>query len=316
MSTTSPLILGIDLSKDWLDAYLLPSGQSWHVNSDPDSLAEWVRQLPDGINLAVMEASGGIQRLPAAILAEANIPISIVNPKKVRDFAKAMGQLAKTDAIDAKMIAEFGEKVQPQPRRLPDEAQSLLTGLVARRTQVMRIRTGEQNRLRTVHEKSIRRSIQAHIEWLKQEEESIDEQIEQLVQSKPKWAAQQKLMTSIPGVGVKTANALLARMSEMGCSARRGVTALAGLAPFARDSGKSYGNRFVHGGRKHVREALYMAALAAIRHNPPLRVFYQQLVERGKPKKVALTAVMRRLLVIINAIVRDETPWCESKVNP
>lgn len=316
MSTTSPLILGIDLSKDWLDAYLLPNGQSWHINTDPESLAEWVEQLPDGISLAVMEASGGIQRLPAAILAKANIPVSIVNPKQVRDFAKAMGQLAKTDTIDAKIIAEFGEKVRPQPRRLPDEAQTQLTELVTRRRQLLRTRTGEQNRLRTVQEKLVRRDIEAHIKWLKKREEKIDKAIEQLVQSKAEWVAKQKLMTSVPGVGVKTARALLGQMPEIGRPPRRGVTALAGLAPFARDSGKCRGKRFVHGGRKHVRTSLYMATLTAIRHNPTLRVFYQRLIDRGKPKKVALTAAMRRLLTIINAIVRDQTPWRETRINP
>jgi transposase len=316
MSNSGSLtVLGIDLSQDWLDAHILPDGQSWHVSNDPDALAEWVAQLPDGIGLAVMEASGGLQNLPAAVLAEANIPVAIVNPKQVRAFAKALGQHAKTDAIDAKIIAQFGLKLQPTPRELPDEAQSLLADLVARRRQLVHDRVAENNRLRTARAGSIRQSIEAHIQWLEKETKNIDKELDQLVRKSPMWLANQKLLTSVPGVGTKTARVLLAQLPELGRLSRRQIAALGGLAPFARESGRWRGKRFVSGGRSNVRASLYMAALSASRYNPVLSDFYRRLIANGKSKKLALTAVMRRLLTILNAIIRDQIPWYNYEIN-
>ena len=315
MSTNrSVTVLGIDLSKNWLDAYLLPDGQSWHVNTDPDALTEWVKQLPNSISLAVMEASGGLQNLPAAALAKSAIPVAIVNPKQVRDFAKALGQRAKTDAIDAQMIAQFGIKIQPSPRKLPDEAQMLLAELIARRRQLIENRVAEQNRLKTGQAKSIRRNIEAHIQWLVKQIAKIDDDIDQQVRSSPMWLVNEKLLTSVPGVGTTTARALLGQLPELGRLSRRQIAALVGLAPYPRESGRWRGKRFVCGGRAHVRAALYMAALSASQHNPVLSEFYRRLTDKGKPPKLALTAVMRRLLTILNAVIRDQKPWCKSQI--
>ena len=312
----SVTVLGIDLSKDWLDAYLLPQGRSWHVNNDPESLAEWVSQLPRGISLVVMEASGGLQNLPAAALAKANLPVAIVNPKQVRDFSKASGQRAKTDAIDAQMIAQFGVKMQPSPRQLPDEAQALLAELLARRRQLVQTRVAELNRLKTAHAEPIRRNIQVHIESIETLLREIDDDIDHQVRNSPMWLASEKLLTSVPGVATTTARVLLGQLPELGRLSGRKLAALAGLAPFPRESGQWRGKRFVCAGRARVRASLYMAALTASKHNPVLSTFYRRLVENGKPPKLALTAVMRRLLTILNAIIRDQKPWHNCAIKP
>jgi transposase len=310
----SVTVLGIDLSKDYLDAYLLPQGRSWHVSNDPDALAEWIKQLPEGISLVVMEASGGLQNIPAAAFAKANLPVAIVNPKQVRDFTKASGQHAKTDAIDAQMIALFGVKMQPSPRQLPDEAQAMLAELLARRRQLVQNRVAELNRLKTAQAKTIRQNIEAHLEWLEQLLGKIDSDIDEQVRNSPMWLANEKLLTSVPGVGTTTARILLAQLPELGRTPRRQLSALAGLAPYPRESGKWRGKRFVCAGRARLRASLYMAALTASRYNPVLSDFYYRLVDNGKAPKLALTAVMRRLLTILNAIIRDQQPWCNCAI--
>ena len=315
MSTNCSIaVLGIDLSKNWLDAHSLPDRQSWHVKTDPDSLAEWIKELPDGITLAVMEATGGLQNLPAAALANANIPVAIVNPKQVRDFAKALGQRAKTDAIDAKIIAQFGVRIQPTPPKLPDEAQTLLSELIARRSQLIQNHVAEQNRIKTAQAKPIRRNIEANIQWLDKLLAKIDDDIDKQVRNSPIWLVNEQLLTSVPGIGSTTARVLLGKLPELGRLSRREIAALVGLAPFARESGRWRGKRFVSGGRAHVRASLYMAALTASRCNSVLKKFYQRLIQKGKPPKLALTAVMRRLLTILNAIIRDQKPWNDSKI--
>jgi len=311
----SVTVLGIDLSKDWLDAYLLPQGCSWHVENDPDKLAEWVKELPPGISLVVMEASGGLQNLPAAAFAKANLPVAIVNPKQVRDFTKASGQHAKTDAIDAQMIAQFGVKMQPSPRQLPDEAQALLAELLARRRQLIQTRVAELNRLKTAHAEPIRQNIEAHIQSLEKFLSEIDSDIDEQVRNSPMWRVNEQLLTSVPGVGTTTARVLLGQLPELGRLSRRKLAALAGLAAFARESGQWRGKRFICGGRARVRASLYMAALTASRHNPVLSNFYSRLIDNGKPPKLALTAVMRRLLTILNAIIRDQKPWTNYAIN-
>lgn len=309
-------VLGIDLSKHWLDAHSLPNGQSWHVKNDPESLNQWIEQLPERIELAAMEASGGLQNLPATALAKAQIPVAIVNPKQVRDFAKALGQRAKTDKIDAKIIALFAQKVQPKPRQIPDETQALLAELLARRHQLIQNRTAEENRLETTRAKSIRQNIQANIEWLQELLAKIDHDIDEQIRKSPMWRVKEKMLTSIPGIGPLNARVLIGRLPELGHLSRRQIASLVGVAPFPRESGRWRGKRFVCGGRAHIRAYLYMAALSASRFNPILRVFYQRLLAKGKAKKVALTAVMRKLLTIANAIIRDQKPWQNSEIKP
>jgi transposase len=312
----SLVVLGIDLSKGSLDAHILPGGQSWHVKTDPHSLAEWIKELPQGISLVVMEASGGLQNLPASILTQANMPVAIVNPNQVRNFAKASGQRAKTDAIDAQMIAQFGVKIQPSPRQLPDEAQALLAELLARRRQLIESRVAETNRLQTARANSIRQNIEANIQSLENLLAKIESDIDGQIRNNPLWIANEKLLTSVPGVGATTARALLGLLPELGRLSHRKLSALAGLAPFPRDSGRWRGKRFVCGGRAPVRASLYMAALAASRCNSVLSAFYHRLIQNGKPAKLALTAVMRRLLAILNAIIRDQKPWTTCAITP
>lgn len=315
MSTTTLPVLGIDLSKDWLDAHLLPCSQSWHVSTQPDRLAAWIAQLPAGIELVVMEASGGLQNVPAALLAQAGLPVAIVNPSQVRNFAKALGQRAKTDAIDAQLIAQFGQSVRPVPRPLPDADQALLGELLARRSQLMGALVAERNRLGTARFKTVRQNIQTHIQWLEKQLARIDGQIDRQVRDSPLWRANEDLLTSVPGVGSGTARLLLGHLPELGRLDRRQIAALVGVAPYPRESGRWQGRRFVGGGRSPVRAGLYMAALTASRCNPVLKEFYRRLIAQGKPPKLALTAVMRRLLTMLNAIVRDQTPWSRTPIH-
>lgn len=309
MSTAPQCVLGIDLSKEWLDAHLLPTGQTWRVSTQPDELEAWILELPSGIDRVVMEASGGLQNLPAALLARAGLGVAIVNPAQVRHFAKSLGQHAKTDAVDARLIAEFGLCVQPVVRPLPDEDQALLAELLSRRGQIIKTLVAEQNRLGTARFKPVRRSIEKTIQWLEKQLAQIDEQIDDHIEQSPLWRAKEDLLKSVPGVGPATARMLLGHLPELGTLTRREVAALVGLAPYARESGKWRGKRFVSGGRSVVRAALYMAALTASRCNSELKVFYRRLVDQGKPPKLALTALMRKLLTILNAVIRDQQPW-------
>jgi transposase len=312
MSTSPLTVLGIDLSKEWIDAHLLPTGQTWRVATASDELEAWIRELPSGIDLVVMEASGGLQNLPAALLARAGLGVAIVNPAQVHHFAKSLGQRAKTDAVDARLIAEFGQRVRPVARPLPDDDQALLAELLSRRGQIIKTLVAEQNRLGTARFKPVRRSIEKTVQWLEKQLAQIDGQIDDHIRKSPLWRTREDLLKSVPGVGPATARTLLGHLPELGTLTRREVAALVGLAPFARESGKWRGKRFVSGGRSVVRAALYMAALTASRCNPLLKAFYRRLVDQGKPPKLALTAVMRKLLTILNAIVRDQKPWSSS----
>lgn len=314
-TTRSYSVIGIDVSKEWIDAHSLPDGQSWRVENDPAALAEWVAQLPKkAVSLALMEATGGHHNRVAAALADAEIPVAIVNPGKVKNFAKALGLKAKTDKTDARMIAEFGRRIKPSPRKIVDEAQALLAELVARRRQLVGIRVAERHRLTTVNTKSVRRNIESHIGQLEKLIDKIDGEISERIRSDPMWLVNEKLLTSVPGVGVITARLLIGHLPELGSMSRRQVAALGGLAPFARDSGKWRGKRFVCGGRENVRTGIYMASLRASRCNPILKEFYNRLLNAGKSKKVALTAVMRKLLTMVNAIIRDQKPWREPQI--
>ncbi len=308
-SNRTPVILGIDVSKGWIDAHMLPSGETWRIANDAKELKSWVQQLPEGITIAILEATGGLETQPAIALAQAKIPTAIVNPKQVRSFAQAMGQRAKSDPIDARLIAQFGERIQPKAKTLPDEDQADLKELLARRQQLVADKVAEQNRLGSMRSKQAQKSIKAHIQWLIKQIERIDQQLDDSIQNSPLWLAKQQLLTSVPGVGPNTARTMLALMPELGQMNRRQIASLAGLAPFTRESGKWKGKRFIGRGRKDARSALYMAALTATRCNPVIASFYTSLTSQGKPHKVAITACMRKMLTMMNAMIRDQKPW-------
>jgi transposase len=256
----------------------------------------------------VLEAPGGLERLAAAELAAAGVPVAVVNPRQVRDFAKAVGQLAKTDALAAQLLARFAEAVRPTPRPLPDAGTQALAALLARRRQVVAMLTAERQRLATAGV-PVRPRIQTHVGWLERELGALDDDLGQTLRASPVWRAKEDLLRSVPGVGPVVARTLLAALPELGALDRKRIAALVGLAPVACDSGTLRGKRLVWGGRGRVRTALYMAALTGTRYNPVLRAFYRRLLRAGKAKKVALTACMHKLLLILNAIVHSATPW-------
>lgn len=312
---TSPsgttVILGIDVSKEWIDAHLLPQETSWRIANDAKELAAWADQLPEGITLAVLEATGGLEIQPAIALAQAKIPTAIVNPKQTRAFAQAVGQRAKSDPIDAKLIALFGEKIQPQAKTLPDEDQAALKELLARRRQLIADKIAEQNRLGSMRFKETQKSIKAHIQWLTKQIEKIDQQLDDTIKKSPLWLVKEQLLISVPGIGPHTARTMLANMPELGQLNRREIASLAGLAPYTRESGKWKGKRFIGGGRSEIRAALYMAALSSTRRDSAYSKFYRSLRDQGKPHKVAITACMRKMLTVMNAVVRDQKLWSE-----
>lgn len=310
MTATPPLtILGIDVSKKWIDAHLLPGDQTWRIPNEPQALQTWIDQLPPAIDRVVMEATGGLQSLPAALFDRAGFAVAIVNPKQVRDFARALGQRAKTDAIDANIIARFGQHVQPPARPLPSKQQDELAELVARRNQLVQACAREKQRKKTARIRAVHASIDAHIQWLNKQIKDVEGDIDQLIEQSPLWMTREKLLRSVPGIGPATTYSLIGHLPELGQLDRRQIAALVGLAPYPRESGAWKGQRFIVGGRAQVRTALYMAALTAMQRNPTLKKFYEQLIARNKPKKLAITATMRKLLTMLNAMLRDQTPW-------
>jgi transposase len=311
-SAGTPVILGIDISKEWIDAHMLPAGKTWRIANDAKELKNWAEQLPKGITIAILEATGGLETLPAVALAQAKIPTAIVNPKQVRAFAQAMGQQAKSDPIDAKLIALFGEKIQPKAKSLPEQEHADLAELLARRRQLVADKVAEQNRLGSMRSRQAQKSINAHIQWLTKQIERIDKQLDDMIQNSPLWLVKEQLLTTVRGIGPQTARSMIVHMPELGQLNRKQIASLAGLAPFTRESGKWKGKRFIGGGRKEVRNALYMATLTATRCNPTIARSYRTLRNQGKPHKVALTACMRKMLTIMNAIVRDQKPWDEN----
>jgi transposase len=258
--------------------------------------------------LVVLEATGGYETDVVAALALAGLPVAVVNPRQVRDFAKALGRLAKTDAIDATVLAQFGARVQPEPRPLPDAAHQALAALVTRRRQLVEMLTAERHRLPLAHGR-IKQNLQAHIHWLEQQIHASNEDLRTCIRDSALWRATEQLLRSVPGIGPTTAACLLADLPELGRLTRRQVAALAGVAPLNRDSGTRRGLRTIWGGRAAVRGALYMATLVATRHNPVIRAFYQRLCAAGKPRKVAIIAAMRKLLTILNAMLKAQRPW-------
>ena len=264
----------------------------------------------------VMEATGGLEGPVAAALAVAKIPTAVVNPRQVRDFARATGRLAKTDAIDATVLAHFAEALHPEPRPLPDKKSKEMSDLLARRGQVVGMITAEKNRLSRVVSLRVVEAIKAHIVFLDEELKDIDNDLKQAVMSSPLWRAKEDLLQSVPGIGHVTSITLLCELPELGTLGRKEIACLVGVAPINRDSGTYRGKRMVYGGRARVRSALYMATLVATQHNPVIRAFYHRLVEAGKAKKVALTACMRKLLTILNAMIKHNTPWAYQIIGP
>ena len=300
---------GIDVAKDRLDVVLRPSGKYLRTGNEErgiDSLVSWLRK--EDVALVVLEATGGLEREVSAALATEGFAVAVVNPRQVRDFAKATGRLAKTDKIDAAVLAHFAEAVRPEPHPLADADARELGAIVLRRRQVLAMITAEGNRARTAP-KPVRRRIEAHLRWLRKELERVNEELERTLRESPIWRERDDLLRSVPGVGPTLSATLLAEMPELEHLDRRRLAALAGVAPLNRDSGTLRGIRTVWGGRSGVRTTLYMATLSATRHNPAIREFYGRLCAKGKPKKVALTACMRKLLAILGAVLRNRTRW-------
>lgn len=311
--------VGIDVAKDELVVGVLPAS-TWSVpNDDRGIRALRARLGAASPTLIVLEATGGYELAVVAALVESQLPVVVVNPRQVRDFAKATGELAKTDALDALILARFAERVRPALRPLADDAQQALDALVTRRRQLLEMLQAEKNRAGQVFAKEaklVRRSLLLHIRYLEKELGESDAALTQAIQASPLWRVQEQLLRSVPGVGRFVATTLLAELPELGRLTRKEIAKLVGLAPMARDSGTLRGRRFIRGGRPSVRAALYMGALVATRRNATIRAFYQQLVTRGKPKKLALIACMRKLLVTLNAMVARQVPWTEHPLTP
>jgi transposase len=308
-TTKEEIFIGIDISKTQMDVAIWGNDKTWEFRNEAEGWQELVEKAKDlNPSLIVVEASGGIEQPIVAELFMEKLPVAIVNPTRVRNFARSTGQFAKTDKLDARLIAHFAQAVRPQVRPLRTAEQEHLNALVTRRRQVVQILTAEKNRRSTVYN-TLRKRLQQHIEWLNAELEALDEEIEQYIKERPYWRKNAALLRSVPGVGPVTASTLLAELPELGTRNRKQIAALVGVAPLNKDSGKMRGKRRVFGGRAPVRRVLYMAALVATRVNPVIRAFYEHLLAQGKEKKVALTACMRKLLVILNSMIRNQQSW-------
>lgn len=305
---SAPVFVGIDVSQAQLDIALRPEGR-FSTPNDEAGFAQVVERL-SAVHpmLVVLEATGGLEIPLTGALAAAGLPVVVVNPRRVRDFAKAAGQLAKTDALDAQALAHFAEVMRPEPRPLPDEQTQALAAILARRRQLVEMLTAEKNRLASASQ-PVRKSLRAHIAWLERELAHTDRDLASAIRESPVWREKDALLRSTPGVGPVLTTTLLANLPELGTLTGKQIAALVGVAPLNRDSGTWRGKRTVWGGRAQVRAVLYMGALVAARFNPVIRVFYQRLRAAGKAKKVALTACMRKLLMILNAMLKHRTPW-------
>jgi len=304
------VFVGIDVSKDRLDVHVLPSGEAFSVVHDAEgleALGERLKALSPQV--VALEATGGFEVTAAGVLGAHDLPVVVVNPAQVRAFARALGLRAKTDPVDAWLIARFAQATRPEPRPLPDADQRLLSDLVARRRQILQMLVAERLRLGRASELRLKKSLKRLIGALEKELGEIDDDIDQAVRGSPIWRRKEDLLKSAPGVGPIIARQLLAEMPELGNMDRRQAAALAGLAPFTRQSGQWRGKAMIGGGRTHVRSALFLAAMSASRFNPDLKAFRQRLIDAGKPKMVALIAVARKLITILNAILRDQKPW-------
>lgn len=302
--------IGIDVSKARLDVFVLPGEQSHEYANDEMGTAALIAELsPLSPSRVVVEATGGYERVLVAQLKMAGLPVVLVNPRNVRSFAKSLGLLAKTDKIDARVLAQFGQMIQPVVRELPDEQTQELADHLSRRRQLVDMLVAEGVRLKQAHNRAVRLDIDEHIVWLKKRLKSIDGDLRRSVQASDLWRAQDELLGEVPGIGEGTSFTLLACLPELGKLSGKAIAALAGVAPFNRDSGTLRGRRHIWGGRATVRTALYMATLSAMRHNPVIREFYQRLRNNGKAAKVAIIAAARKLLTILNAMVRDNARW-------
>jgi transposase len=302
--------VGVDVSKDRLDVHLRPAGEAFAVARNGEGLEELNKRLGGlGASLVVVEATGGFETVVVASLAGASLPVVVANPAQIRAFGRALGKRAKSDPIDAEVIARFAEATKPEVRVLPDEQTSTLADLVARRRQIVQMIAAERQREKRTRLRRVLRSIKNVVAALEKALNDVDQEIDDSVRGSPVWREKQDLLASVPGIGPVTARVLLAEMPELGSLDRREVASLAGLAPWTRQSGQWKGKSFIGGGRAGVRTALFMASLTAARHNPVLKAFHQRLIAAGKPKMVALIAVARKLLTILNAILRDKRPW-------
>ena len=307
--SASGIFVGIDVSKAHLDVAVRPTEDEWRSENTETGVNEVVDRLKKlGPDLVVLEATGRLEGAVASGLGVQGVPVVVVNPRQVRDFAKSTGQLAKTDALDARVIAHFAEAVKPVPRPLPDEQARQLSSLLSRRRQLSEMLTAERNRLGSADRK-MRRRLKAHIRWLKKELLEVDDDMDSAIRESPLWRAKDDILKSVPGIGTVVSTTLIAELSELGDLSGKEIAALAGVAPLNRDSGTLAGRRTVWGGRARVRTALYMAALVASRHNPVIKEFYDRLCAAGKPKKVALTACMRKLLLIVNSMIKNKQKW-------
>lgn len=309
MSELSGTFIGIDVSKAHLDVAVHQPASHWRVANNEAGIAELAQRLqalkPTSV---VLEATGGFELPLVTGLMHARLPVHVLNPRRVRDFARATGHLAKSDKLDAKVLAHFASILQLEPRPIPTDEEEQLTALLTRRRQIVDMLAVEKNRLLTVRA-TLRADIEEHIAWLEQKLDTLNGAIDRFVQSSSVWRAKDQLLRTVPGVGRVTASTLLAMLPELGTLNRQQIAALVGLAPMNKDSGNRQGKRRVYGGRAAVRKVLYMAALSASQRNPRIRAFYEHLLAQGKQKKVALTACMRKLLVILNTMVRNDQPW-------
>lgn len=309
------VFVGLDIAKRHIDVAVYPTHERWRVANDESGmmvLAPRLQALQPTV--VVLEATGGYESLAASALAIVGVPMAIVNPRQVRDFGRAIGQLAKTDTLDADLLALFGARVQPEPRGLPDAETQVLLALVQRRRQMTEMLVAERNRAVLAHAQ-LRRRLRAHIQWLERELAALDADIANSIRQSPLWRAKDDLLRSVPGIGPIVSSILLASLPELGQLNRHEIAALVGVAPFNRDSGQLRGTRAIWGGRSAVRGALYMATLVGTRYNPVLAVFYRRLVAAGKPKKVALIAAMRKLITILNSMVKTQRRWAPSLDN-
>lgn len=304
--------VGIDVSKGRLDVAVGAKGEEWEVPNDEKGIAKLVERLAGmETSLIVVESTGGLEMAVVTELHRAGMKVALVNPGRVREFAKSLGLLAKTDKIDASLLARFAEATKPAEVHPASEEEQYLAGLLGRRRQLLEILIGEQNRLSSTQAK-LKANVEEHIQWLRARIEELDEEIQENVRQREEWKEKSDRLRSVPGVGPVTATTLLGELRELGQLDRKKIAALVGVAPFNNDSGRHRGKRRVKGGRSSVRNVLYMAALSASKYNPVLSAFYQQMLKRGKEKKVALIACMRKLLTILNAIIRDSSAWNSS----
>lgn len=303
------IFVGIDVSKAHLDVAVRPTKQSWQADNTPEGIEKLVGSLKElSPMLIILESTGGLEVAAASSLAAAALPVAVINPRQARDFAKSLGRLAKTDKIDAAVLARFGEALRPEPQIMPSEQTIQLQALLVRRRQLIEMLVAEKNRMHLTHP-TIQPRLKGHIAWLEEELSRIDEEMKERLQNSPVWREKEDLLRSVPGVGPVTAITLLVELPELGTLNRKKIAALVGVAPFNCDSGYRRGKRAIWGGRACVRQILYMATLTASRFNPVIRAHYLHLTDMGKPAKVALVACMRKLLTILNAMMFSMTAW-------